>query len=77
MGDASVSKKTVGCALTILGAVGLLFSIWFYLKQLLLDPKQASSTNKNWAVVFLVQGIIGIVLGLMALRKKGDSGRRQ
>ena len=70
MGDTPVSKKTPGCALTILGTVSLLFSIWFYLKQLLLDPKQASSTNRNWAVVFLMLGIIGIVLGLMALRKK-------
>ena len=72
-----MSRKTPGCTLTILGAGSLLFAIWFYLKQLLLDPKQASTANRNWAMVFLLQGIIGIVLGLMALRKKGDSGRRQ
>ncbi len=64
-----MSKKTPGCALTIFGTASLLLAIWFYLKQLLLDPKQASSRDRNWAIVFLVQGIVGIILGLVALRK--------
>lgn len=64
-----MSKNIPGWGLTILGGVSLLFSGWFYLKQLLLDPKRASSTDLTWAIVFLLQGIVGVVLGLIALRK--------
>ena len=69
MGDAPMSKKSPGCVLTILGVVSLLVAIWFYLKQLLLDPKQASMADRNWAIVFLILSIIGIVAGLVAFRK--------
>ena len=63
-------KKSPGCVLTILGVTSLLVAIWFYLKQLLLDPKQASSADRNRAIVFLLLSIIGIVAGLVAFRKR-------
>jgi uncharacterized membrane protein len=65
-----MSKKSPGCVLIILGVVSLLSAIWFYIKQLLLDPKQASSADRNWAIGFLILGIIGIVAGLSVLRKR-------
>ena len=62
-------KKAPGCVPTIFGAVSLLSAIWFYLKQLLFDPKGASSADRNWAIGFLLLSIIGIAAGLVALRK--------
>jgi hypothetical protein len=59
--------------LTILGVVSLLFAISVYLKQLLLDPKQASMADRNRAIVFLLPSIIGTTAGLSVLRKSRQS----
>ena len=64
-----MNRKTFGDILILFGIVGLIFSLFFYLNQVLLDPKEASTVNKNLAIVSAVAGVIGITAGLVARRK--------
>lgn len=64
-----MKRKTLGDTLILFGIVGLIFSLFFYLNQVLLDPKEASTVNKNLAIVSAVAGVIGITAGLVARRK--------
>lgn len=63
-----MSRRTFIWLFILFGILSLIIAVWLYLNQLLLDPKQASSANKNWAMVFALIGS-SISAGLAALKK--------
>lgn len=42
-----MNSRDIGWLFILFDIVSILIAVWFYLNQLLLDPKQASSANKN------------------------------
>ena len=69
--DNVMTRKIVGWALIFLGAVSLLIGLsYFFLVGYLLDPKGASDEGEKLGWTFSLPGILGLVLGWLALKKK-------
>lgn len=69
--------RDMGWLFILLGILGIIIAVWFYLNQLLLDPKQASSANKNLAILSSVAGLISLSVGvLLPWKSRGSGGEK-
>ena len=65
-----MSQRTIGWVLLILGVVGVLIGLsYFFFIDYLLNPKGASDEGEKPGWAFTLLGILGLVLGWLALRK--------
>ena len=72
-----MKSRDIGWLFALFGILSLILALWFYVNQILLDPKQASSTSKNLAIIFALAGIGGIAAEIVLLLKSRRSGGRK
>lgn len=65
-----MSRKSVGLVLIILGAASLFIGFSYFFVAYFLDPKHAIDTGEKWRWVFTLEGILGLILGWVALKGK-------